>query len=375
MDHNVCVALIDSDRRRTNLVSPVSKAGATRAENFVYLFFVTWTLVGLCLDGWAHRHKPELETFFTPWHAVFYAGFVGAASWVAYMVIRRRTANSSLVASIPNGYELAVVGLGVFAVGGVGDGFWHTIFGVEVGLDALLSPTHVMMLVGMLGGATAPIRSNWRDPTSLTEGLSFRQFLPVSGSFAVTTTGIAFFFLYANGFNNWPMNNQFRSDVLDVGASLGVLSTISTTIILLAPAMILLRRWQPPFGTFALIFGVVGVFMAGLDAFSFPWQIVAPIVGGLTADLIVRWRSDRSSNAPETAGNRLASTARFIGVCVPLVMWLVYTPLLHNFWGVEWPPELWIGQIAIASLAGLALATIAFPPPMPTSPAAAVGGS
>ncbi len=53
---------------------------ATRREHFVYVFFGLWLLAGLSLDGWAHRNRPELESFFTPWHAVFYAGFIGGAA-------------------------------------------------------------------------------------------------------------------------------------------------------------------------------------------------------------------------------------------------------------------------------------------------------
>ena len=30
-----------------------------------------WFVGGLILDGWAHNHIPELESFFTPWHAAF----------------------------------------------------------------------------------------------------------------------------------------------------------------------------------------------------------------------------------------------------------------------------------------------------------------
>ena len=34
-----------------------------------------WFIFGLYLDGWAHNNIGGLESFFTPWHAVFYSGF------------------------------------------------------------------------------------------------------------------------------------------------------------------------------------------------------------------------------------------------------------------------------------------------------------
>lgn len=353
---------------------------ATRSEEFTYLFFVLWTMVGLCLDGWAHRHQPELESFFTPWHAVFYTGFIGGTAWLARMIITRRPHTSSLRASIPSGYELSAIGLGLFAIGGVGDGFWHTIFGVETGIDALLSPTHLLLLFGMLAGATAPVRAAWRDRDDPIRVASLRHFLPVVLSIAVATTGVAFFFLYANGFSNWQMESRYFPNESDVLITGGILSTLASTVILIGPTVLLLRRWKPPFGTFTTIFGIVGVFMAGLDAYEYWWQILAPLAGGLTADAVVRWTAlDRPlvaasadpahSLAPTdrqaTIDQQLRQRAWVIGLLVPLVMWSVSTLAIWWAWSVRWPPELWSGQIIMAMLTGLALAIISHPPSRP----------
>ncbi|MGI9599287.1 MAG: hypothetical protein ACR2QK_24200 [Acidimicrobiales bacterium] len=347
---------------------------ARRSEELVYLFFVLWTMIGLCLDGWAHRYQPELESFFTPWHAVFYTGFIGGSAWLARMIITRRPDAVSLRASIPDGYQLAVLGLGLFAIGGVGDGFWHTILGVETGIDALLSPTHLLMLFGMLAGATAPIRAAWRDPALPIEVTSLRRFLPVVLSAGVATTGVAFFFLYANGFSNWRMQNPYIPDQSDAVVTGGILSTLASTVILLGPVMFILRRWRPPAGTFTVIFGIVGVFMAGLDAYRYPWQILAPVAGGLVADWVVRRPEladrivDRSGGDNDPAppiDQELRRRAWVLGLAVPLVMWTVSTAATAVAWAVRWPPELWVGQIVMAMLLGFGLAIMSHPPSRP----------
>src|SRR5207237_696664 len=46
---------------------------------------------GVYLDVWAHVHQPDLETFFTPWHAVLYSGFFAVAAATAAPLLRRRT--------------------------------------------------------------------------------------------------------------------------------------------------------------------------------------------------------------------------------------------------------------------------------------------
>jgi hypothetical protein len=278
---------------------------------------------------------------------VFYTGFLAGVSWLAIMTMRRRPLVSSLRDAIPQGYELAVVGLGLFALGGVGDGIWHSVFGIETGIDALLSPTHLVLLVGMLGGATAPARAAWRDDTGR-RPTGLASFLPALLSITVTTTGVAFFHLYVNGFNNWPMQFSYTPNEDDILAALGVVATLVSTAILVGASLLLLRRWDPPVGSFTIMFGVVGVFMAGLDAYEHSWQVVAPLVAGMAGDAVVALVRHRQAMA--------------FAVIVPLVMWSVSTLTTHLAWTVEWPPELWMGQIIMAALLGLALSLLADPP-------------
>lgn len=39
-----------------------------------------------------------------------------------------------------------MAGAFIFGLGGFGDMIWHTVFGIEVGTNALFSPTHLMLL-------------------------------------------------------------------------------------------------------------------------------------------------------------------------------------------------------------------------------------
>jgi hypothetical protein len=49
---------------------------SSRGYDWAVVALSVWFLGGLVLDGWAHNHIPELESFFTPWHAVFYSRFL-----------------------------------------------------------------------------------------------------------------------------------------------------------------------------------------------------------------------------------------------------------------------------------------------------------
>ena len=355
------MAIVDrADRARPEVGPPGAGPKRTsRAEDLIFVSGLFWTMIGLQLDGWAHRHRPELESFFTPWHAIFYSGFIATCAWFAVLILRRLRAGRSVAAAVPPGYELSVIGLGLFAVGGVADGFWHTVFGVESSLDALLSPTHLVMLVGMLLAATAPFRAAWREPGD--RSATLRDLLPPLLSLIFAIVAVAFFFMYVNGFDAWAMDRTYDPEIAadEISAALGVLGAISTTLILFGALFLVHRRWRLPFGTATLLFTIPAAFLTLLDALAYPWQIVPAVVGGLAVDATLA----RYSNGP---GDRRA--ARLCGLVGPLVMWSVGTALTHLFWGIEWPPELWLGTICLATLAGVGLAFVAYPPPHPTGP-------
>src|SRR3954453_6137426 len=98
-----------------------------------------WFVIGLLLDAWAHNNVPNLETFFTPWHAVFYSGFVATAGWIAWTVRGAWQADRRGVAAMPIGYAASAVAIAGFAVSGVGDAIWHTTFGIEQNINILFS--------------------------------------------------------------------------------------------------------------------------------------------------------------------------------------------------------------------------------------------
>ena len=55
-----------------------------------------WTTLGLCLwyfsglvlDGWAHTHGEVDASFFTPWHALFYSGFIAYSGFIIWTLWR-----------------------------------------------------------------------------------------------------------------------------------------------------------------------------------------------------------------------------------------------------------------------------------------------
>src|SRR4029453_16723626 len=200
-------------------------------------------------------------------------------------------------------------GVVMFAVGGAGDLTWHSIFGIEQDVEALFSPTHLMLFAGMALILSTPLRAAWSDPAT-PAAPGYRQFLPVLASATLVSVLGAFAFMYWAAFTQPIGPTAHAPHLLD-----GVASVLATNLILLAPLLLLARRWRLPFGTATTIYASVGVLMGAVDAYRLPAMVAAAVLAGLAVDGLLRLL-EPSASRPQ----------RFwaMGALVPLATWSVY---------------------------------------------------
>ncbi len=359
--------------------SSTARPTATRRENLLTVAFATWLIVGIFVDGWAHSNdKPE--SFFTPWHGLFYSGFLATAAWMLWMVQRRRRAGASALDAIPVGYGLGLLGVAIFAFGGAFDMAWHQIFGIEVDLEALLSPSHLVLFAGGLLVSTSPLRSAWADPAS--QAPTFRQFLPALASTTAAVATVAFFLMdlaptLSGAVTTAPYRfiaMRFAGDA-DTASWMveevqieGYAAILVTTVVLLAPVLLLARRWRLPFGTFTFVLGLVSTLVAGIESFDMGWAFASAAVGGLAGDLLYR----RLEPAPERPGQSGGNgperpwRLRAVAALVPAVMWLAYFAIVSVPHGLGWSVELWSGVCVMTAITGFGLSLLVVPPPVPS---------
>ena len=332
--------------RRPAAAPPSTRPRLSWRQDMVTVVLASVMEIGGILDGWAHGHLPELETVLTPWHAVLYGGYVATASWMALQLLRFRRRGLRGRACVPVGYGLGVIGAGIWAVaGGLDLGVWHQIFGIEHDLEALLSPTHLLLAFGELLMITSPLRAAWSDVTG-PRAPAFRTFLPplVSALLAVQLAGFMLQYFSA-----------FLQDFPAADAALGIAALLTTNTLLVGTALLLLRRWQTPPGSCTVLFTGVAVMLNGIIAFEGWPTFLAALAGGATADLLIQRLAPASSRP---------GTHRAVAVGSSLAMWSTYMAVAVLRLGMDWSVPLWTGAITLAVGSSAALALLVAPLPV-----------
>jgi hypothetical protein len=318
-----------------------------------------WFIVGLFLDGWAHNHIAELETFFTPWHGVLYSGFFSVAILMAVTQYRNVTRGYAWTRALPKGYGLSLLGVIIFFVGAGGDMMWHEIFGIEQNTEALFSPTHLLLASGAVLFLTGPLRAAW----GRVGAKGWRELAPAILSMFMLFSLFTFFTQYANIFTNAAVmvgsaptgSTSFYINVAAVSFEL------IPAALTMGALLLLLRRWTLPFGAVTLMLTVNALIMM-LMRFKFAgafWLMVpAAFLAGLFADVLIA----RLRPSVQNTG-----ALRIFAFAVPFVLVLLtfIAIALTDPRGLWWQIHMWLGVPFTAGAIGLGLSFLVAPPPIP----------
>jgi hypothetical protein len=312
-----------------------------------------WISCGFFLDAWAHGHVP-VESFFTPYHGVFYSGMLALVVVLAVYASRGR---------IPRSYRYPLLGVPIFLASGAADLAWHHFLGIEEGIDALLSPTHQGLGLGIFFIATGPILS------ALRYGRRVRTFwdqLPLI--FALATWielihfGTAYAFDPAAGRANAPPPiGAFTPDYLTAIAlgyyktAMGVIVVIFQSIIMAGFALFAGSRFALAPGALTLMYLLGNA--AAAAAFTNDTPLLATVLAmsaaaGIAGDFIVA----RLDPVPE----RIAAY-RVLGIAVPVVYFATYFAITAGAERVWWDWNVMLGAICWAGVTGFGLTLLSQP--------------
>lgn len=362
------------DVRMITLDRPSESREAARNELAHQAAWLDWALaltsslmiVGAILDAWAHDNIPQLETFFTPWHGVLYSGMLASSIVLLVALVRGRLAGRGWRQTLPVGYGLSLVGVLLFALGGLGDMTWHLLFGIEDDFEALISPTHLLLAVGgalIVGG---PLRAAWSRPErSARSGLI--GWLPTLLSLTLTLSLLMFFTDYANPFTRpWlvgsrlfftpePTHGQaFGRGQGEMEQGAGATAILLYAGMLTGLVLLAIRRWELPTGSLTLLFTLtIGLSLVPHGQFRF---IPVALAGGIAGDVL---------HGLLRPGVERRGALRVFAFAVPSILFALYFVALALTEGVAWVVHVWAGSIFLAGIVGLLVSYLAVPPPTP----------
>jgi hypothetical protein len=310
------------------------------------LVLMAWFLAGLCIDGWAHNHGKVDQSFFTPWHAVFYSGFAAVVGGLGGMMMINRLRGYAWHQAIPVGYERGLTGAIIFAFGGLFDLVWHTLFGIERGIEALLSPSHLLLALGMILVLSSPMRAAWHASDTTTQQTWTSQ-LPLVLSITFTLTVITFLTAYLHPFMDyWPASWRGGDGVV---AGMG--SIMLQTTFLMGFVLMAVRHWRLAWGGLAVIFTLNALLMSVLED-TYPMIAVA-LVAGIGADTVL-------ALLRPSAARPLAF--RWFAIIVPVILYTCYLLAIRWTDGLTWTTHLITGAPVLAAAVGVGLSYLVLPP-------------
>lgn len=333
-----------------NLATPAEPP--SKIESYALMLSSLWFMGGLFLDGWAHNHVPALESFFTPWHAVFYSGY-GASLLTLILIImwRKKKANTSILQSIPFGYRGAVAGAGIFILGGMGDLLWHEIFGIEADIDALTSPTHLLLALGAFLIVGANFVSWMKTPPSLGKP-RFISELPMLFSLTSMLSIVTFMTQFSHYITIRSGGLRPEDAIIgDQSINIALTGILLQSIVL--TGFLLLYLSQKRVVPFACTF-IITLHLLAMGFMRDGLAIVpSGIIAGLMADALSLKLTD-----PEK-GQRALRSLSFL---VPSVLLFSYFLTIELRVGLWWSVHLWAGTIVMGGALGLLTSYLIAPP-------------
>ncbi len=334
--------------------TPVSRVVARTGlrEDLITVICGATLIFGVLTDAWAHTNRRStLESFFTPWHALLYTGYAVLGAWTVWLAYRRRHDVAVWWRDgWPAGYRIGALGVVVFGLGGAADMTWHSIFGIESGLEIALSPSHLLVDLGGVLLLSSPLRSWWAAGADRA-----RAFTGVT-SLSLSLVMLSVLLLSYTPLTQAAATNTYRAgrDSLEhLSAVVAVQGYLFATVMFVVPLLLCHRRRATP-GLATALVGGLSLFTVLQYQFRSPqWiALLGATLGALAVDaILVRLDAVRGADAPW----RLP----IAGGVFAFLVWSGHLLGMQLAAGIQWPPEIWTGTLVMTTALGLTLGGLA----------------
>ncbi len=320
-------------------------APSNKIFDWICAFIAGWATVGIYVDGWTHLHLDHAaETFFTPWHMLFYLAALVAAVTLIIFACLNHAKGYSWKHSLPKEYAYAFVGLVILFCSGFGDLLWHQIFGIEVGIEALFSPTHILLAIGGAIAVSGPLHAVWyrRKSETIHDGPTV-----LSTAYFMSVVTFMLQFVHPYSFPWMARSFVFTHPIeFNAGATLGMAGILVSSVILVGVILSTIRHWKYPFGSFTIILGLNALAMTFMTSGYYVFVVTA-LLSGFVIDLVYCWLIKNNSHR--------MSHVHLFAFIAPVIVTKMYVLTIFMTDTVVWSTHMWTGAILVSGIVGYLL--------------------
>ncbi len=324
---------------------------STLAFDWVYTSLLLLLSAGIYMDGWSHIEYGPDQSVFSEYHLLFYSSLAVIGIWLIANAARYLRQGFRGLNALPAGYLVSFFGVLIFGLGGALDLTGHTLFGFEADMEALLSPTHMMLFIGWAMIAVGPARAAASRRHREAKEPSLLRFLPGLISWTMFANVLAFAGMaYFPTVNNAWMLADWRTTIEWYGHSLGVMGTMAQSVLMVGTALWLVHSFKLPRGSFTFFFSLFALVMT-ITSFI-PAFIPVFVLTGILMDVLYA--------VLKPSSKRPAQLYAF-GFALPLIFWSLFYALALQTGlkgGVWYTAYIWIGSVFEAAIVGLLIALL-----------------
>ena len=329
----------------------------TPAFTWAALALGVWVLLGAVVDINAHNHDAVDDTFFTPWHLLMYSGMAANGLFYVIHAVSQRGPRPQPDEGLAQGNTCSpspACCSSASAASSTSSGTNSSAF--ESGIDALVSPSHLVLVLSAILFMSGPLRSFVTQ--GRTGGGWTQLFPPVTATLAVLTLATLF-----TGFANvWSQVDRYVSIDPDSSLKLAEAWTVAAVLVpaaLMTGALLYLRqRMVLPFGAVTLLLlgnALIMFYIRFEDTSPHLVVLLAPLLAGLLGDWLL---------ARPPGGSQIVALRRF-AFLVPFVMMFSLFVILQLSASIWWTTHMWAGVSCMAGAVGLGMSALLTPKPLP----------
>jgi hypothetical protein len=322
----------------------------TAGELLILMVGVLVTTVGLTGDIARHitdSTSINADDFLSGWHLVLYGGVLSVGLFLGYGALRKGLRFIGAV-------SFGTIGFLILTFGGFADMVWHEVFGVEAEVEALVSPPHLLVFVGLMFLLAAPIMALYHQgERMLSASTSLVVVVSALSMFLVTSLFLGYVSPMSVGirFQSFMEPEPLIGTVNDVFYQVrGMSSVVWTAVFTSALLVLLCRVFRFRTGFITALCGLMALPTLFISEDKLPVAILAVglVFGGLSVELI----------QAVTRGLMSRTRLVLVGAVIGPVTWTSTFLMLKAGDMLEWPTHLWTGAVAITGIMGAVTAYV-----------------